>query len=152
MQEVKIAKKRSYYAPYVKYSFYVPVIGEDGKKVVKRHPISQAIIFAGGQPMIERVQRLFTTVSANISKGLLSMYETDDPVEIEVLEGLVKDTRTRVMNEEEYERWRDPKHYSINKKLIEVEKKVAEKEDVIAQLTKQIEELTKPSTPQSARK
>lgn len=148
--EARKTKKRTYYAPYVKYSFYVPVVDENGKKVLKRHPVSQALIYAGGQPMIERVQRLFTTVSANISKGLLSMYETEDPVEIEVLDGLVKDTRTKVMNEEEYERWRDPRHYSINKKLIEAEKRVEEKEDIIAQLNRQIEELTKPSA--SARK
>jgi hypothetical protein len=144
--EKKETKTRRYYAPYFKYSFYCPVIGEDGKPVLKRHSITQALMYSGGKPQMERTQKLFLTVSANISKGLLCMYETADPVEIDILDGLVKDPTTRVMDEDGYAKYRDPKTYGIQKELDAERKKGVEKDDEILKLQKQIEELTKPPT------
>ncbi len=152
MAEQKKQAKRTYYAPYVKYSFYVPVIGDDGKKVMKRHPITQALIMFNGMPQYERVQKFFSTISANISKGLLCQYETSDPNEIDVLDGLVADSGTKVMNEQQYEKFRDPNVFAMKQELDKERAKVTEKEDVIEKLTKQIEELTRPSAPAPARK
>lgn len=133
--------KKTYYAPYVSYTFNVPVKDpETGKPMIRKNPTTGLIELFHGRPAVEKRAARFTTISANISKGLLCSFETEEPDEIAVLEKLVKDQATKVMDAEGYEKYRDPSVFAEKKKNKELEAKLEAQEKEIAEYKKAIEE------------
>jgi hypothetical protein len=145
MAKTTEAKTKTYWAPYAKYAFYVPIINpETNKPEFQKHPYTGALIYSSGKPVMNRIQKNFETISTVISKGLWCRYEATDPVDIQVLDGLVADQTTSVMTEEQRNKIVDPA-FDEKKKLAVAQAQLSEKDEVIAKMQRELEDLTRPT-------
>ena len=144
-------KKAVFYSLNKKQGFRVPVRGQDGNVVLKLRPGTMMPQFINGRTIPELRDVDFVCISDNVKKGCLSIYQTDNQDEIEVLNGLAADDQTKIMTEESYKELVFPETNRLQKELkgketeLENVKTFSEKQaDTIAKLEAEIESLTKP--------
>lgn len=144
-------KKAVFYSLSKKQGFHVPVRGQDGKVILKMRPGTMMPLLINGRTVPEMRDVDFVCISDNVKKGCLSIHQTDDKDEIEVLNALAADGQTKIMTEESYKELVFPETNRLQKELkgkeVELEnvKSFSEKQaDTIAKLEAEIETLTKP--------
>lgn len=143
---------RTYFCPHqIGQSFYIPARDAEGNLIKDTDRLGQQRVI-NGVPLFRDVLCQFETISRGTKKNpddTLCIYQlkADDRQyqdKFEALERLRKDASTWVMNEAEYNKWKNPEAADFKARVAELEKANAEKDSVIAEMQKQLEELTKP--------
>ena len=144
-------KKAVFYSLNKKQAFRMPIRGPDGKIVLKTRPGTMMPQFINGKTIPEMREVDFICISADVKKGCLSIHQTNDQDEIDVLLDIIATGQTKIMTEEQYKELVFPETNRLQKELkgkeIELEnvKSFSEKQaDTIAKLEAEIESLTKP--------
>jgi hypothetical protein len=150
-EPVEKSKKAVFYSLLKKQAFRIPIKDQNGKVVPLMVPNTNMPRYLNGRPVPMLRDVDFTTLSDNVKKGCLSIYQTDDEDEIKVLNELSADDQTKIMTEEQYKNLVFPETNKLQKELkskeVEIEniKSYSEKQaDTIAKLEAEIEALTKP--------
>ena len=144
-------KKAVFYSLNKKQGFRVPVKGLDGKPILKMRPGTMMPMLINGRTLSEMKEVDFTCISEDVKRGCLSIYQTDNEDEIEILNGLAADGQTKIMTEDQYKNLVFPETQRLQKELktkeVELDnvKSYSEKQaETIAKLEAEIESLTKP--------
>ena len=147
--ETNKIEKRKFYVKLNRFHFPVPILDENGKKVFKRHPESQQIVYFNAKPIYLEENKQFNTVSNNPKLGYLATYETDNQQEIDILteKGMTLATGGYVMTEEEYRKEKNPDLFKREQEMSAKEKKfkaeISEKDKTINELNARLAEATK---------
>jgi hypothetical protein len=123
-----MAQKKAYYAAVGRVAFRVPIRDPDDPKkfLVKRSPLTGAIILQRGMPIPEMRTVSFVALGVNPARGLSCKYETSDPDEIEVLDKLVEDQSSDVLDEKTWKKIENPAAYEREKAAEALKAKDAE--------------------------
>lgn len=135
--------KKTYFAMADNYSFSIPALNEKGEKVSVMNSYGQPMIGLDGQPIPRMLSRNFTTMPDKSDKRLgngigLSVYVTQDPLEMKVLDSLCDDAQTPVMSFEAYEKLRNAEAFGIKQELEQERKDKASLQDKLADAEKRI--------------
>ncbi len=147
--ETSKLEKRTFYVRLSRFSFPVPIADETGKKVLRKHPLTDAPQYFNSKPLYIEEYKVFETVSTSPKLGYLSKYETSDPKEIEILtsKGMAHGSGGYVMTEEQYKREKNPDLYNRELEMKATEGKyrtqLDESEKTIADLKNRLAEATK---------
>ena len=133
--------EKTYYARRYRQSYYVPVLGPDGKPVYKKHPTTDALIYVNNKLKMLEELRFFDVISQSGKLGMLCKKTTADPVEIKVLDALAAQRDATILTEEEYKKQKNPDLFARETELVaHFEADTAAKDQTIADLKRKLEE------------
>jgi hypothetical protein len=148
---------RVYYCPnQISQSFYIPTRTAEGKLVPSTDRQGQQK-YVNGMPLFLDTLCRFETVSRGTKEKpgkTLCMYvlKANDPMyddKFNALEKLKNDESTWVMDQAQYDAWRNKEAYGYKQENEALKSQLADKDNVIADMQKRIEELSK--TPASGK-
>lgn len=142
---------REYLCPTkVTQTFYIPAKDPDGKPIPEVDTLGRPK-YVYGRAQVKEILCQFQTISAGTKSQpgkILCHYtlEADDPQyddKFIALEKLRNDRSSMVMNQSDYDRWRNREAAEYKSEAIALKTKNEEQANVIAEMQKRIEELQK---------
>lgn len=137
-EKAKTPKKKVYYSMKASQAACVIMKEKDGSpRIRKDHKGNE--IYHGNQPDIMTRTIKFQCISSNPSKGTLSIYETEDPDEIETLEKHAHTPGHDIMTEADYKKSTNREAFEKGLELDRLKQVEANKNTEIEDLKRRLE-------------